>query len=210
MIAFLGFVGCFDDTRAICRGARQHGIPVGKALLMSSIQGFKVYPALLVYWLIYTIPAFFFRCCLPISVKSRVRFARRYGVKAGQRITDKSAMRMKALRKTTVADERKVYVYPGNGQPATLADFLSIYDMLMLVCQHLHYVDIGNLGLVSRHVRETILPADTRIQREIHIKMYTCERGSIKQCWLCMNQICEVSVPASSLTINPTVFVDRN
>lgn len=138
----------------------------------------------------YMIPVILFRC-LPTPVKARVRFARRYGVKVGQGLEEKSELQLKTLkRRMTMSSRKGRYASEGPGEPVSLAEFLSIYDVLILVTQHLHFSDVVNLGLVSKSVREAVLPADAYAQRMTHFKMYTCNSQPKKKCWVCSKQIC--------------------
>ncbi|CAI6299959.1 unnamed protein product [Periconia digitata] len=183
------FYVCIRDTRDICLKAREENRSVREALVMSSIESLKVFPLLLFYGCVYAPFSCIFRC-LPISVKSRVRFARGFTVKAGQGIVDKGQMRLEHIKKTTETSTDKAHIDLRDSQPASLADFLSVYDMLILISQDLHFVDVMNLGLVSKRVRQAVQPSDAHIQRMLHFRMYTCQSNSKSKCWICLNQTC--------------------
>ena len=68
--------------------------------------------------------------------------------------------------------------------------FLS-YDLLMLIVRELHYVDVINLSLASRSLRDALLPRADIAARTQALRIYTCE-GSKSECSICGNQICPV------------------
>ncbi|KAF2635255.1 hypothetical protein P280DRAFT_523345 [Massarina eburnea CBS 473.64] len=208
-IAFLNLMFCFLRTLYLWRDARKTNNPFWPTVLLD----FSTIPKFFAYLLatfLYFIPAILFRC-LPISVKSRVRMVRRSSIKAGQIIEEKSGMQLKII-KTKIEDkvhkggkESGVYVSKGDGVPTNLSEFLSIYDMLILVTQNLHYTDINNLGIVSKSVREAMLPADAYAQRMVHFKMYTC-RSDKTQCWVCDTQVCKYCQSPRGLKQTTTYF----
>ena len=69
--------------------------------------------------------------------------------------------------------------------------FLS-YDLLMLIVRELHYVDVINLSLASRSLRDALLPRADIAARTQALKIYTCEVRK-SECSICGNQICPVS-----------------
>lgn len=160
------------------------------------LRGFTEIPlavCFMIWVYVWMMPEVLFRC-LPLPVKSRVRFTRRYGVKTGQAIEEKGEMQMKQLKRKIWSDmssPKGIFQGKGPGAPTDLADFLNVYDMLILVVQDLHHIDITSLSLVSRSVREAVLPANQYAQRMTHFKMYTCHPRSKRQCWVCTNQICD-------------------
>jgi hypothetical protein len=200
--AFLNILTCSYFCLITHQEARRLNKSFWKGFYFSAFKGSKF----LVHGLfapIYWLPVLLFRF-LPLSIKSRVRFARRYGLKAGQGVEEKSETQMKVLvKKTGMGGKRHIGMYEskGNGQPTSLADFLAIYDMLIAVVENLHYVDLVNLGRVSRSVREVVLPSDAYAQRMIHFKMYTCHGESKWECWSCLNLICQVSRCPSNVHI---------
>ncbi|KAF2688305.1 hypothetical protein K458DRAFT_146335 [Lentithecium fluviatile CBS 122367] len=193
LISFLNVTFCIYACLNLYRDSQRNNTPLWKSFLhsthtFSKIVGFVLFAVVYYAW------ALLFRF-LPVSIKSRVRFARRYGLKAGQGLGEKSEMQMKALKKKfDRGGEKRIYEVKNNGEPTGLAEFLGIYDMLISVVEHLHYVDVVNLGLVSRSVRAAILPNDAYAQRMVHFKMYTCHRKSKKECWVCLNQVCKVKM----------------
>ena len=68
--------------------------------------------------------------------------------------------------------------------------FLS-YDLLMLIVRELHYVDVINLSLASRNLRDALLPRADIAARTQALKIYTCEVRK-SECSICGNQICPV------------------
>jgi hypothetical protein len=138
--------------------------------------------------LIYYLPMGVFRCCLPTDVKSRVRFARRFTVKAGVGLEQNIEMKMAAYQSTL--RPRKGYI-DSKGKDVPLSSFLRVYDILILVARELHHVDIVTLACTSRSVREAVLPAYDFDRRLSVFNLYTCD-GPKKSCWLCTNKICKV------------------
>ncbi|KAF2705816.1 hypothetical protein K504DRAFT_439067 [Pleomassaria siparia CBS 279.74] len=139
---------------------------------------------------LYVVPVLFFRC-LPISAKAKTRYMRRYTMKSGQAIMQVGQVQLEKL-KCRVSKKRgmeKRYQGGVAGEPTGLADFLGIYDILILVVENLHYADIVNLSLACKSVRESVLPADDYERRLLHFNMYTCDEPKT-QCWVCANQIC--------------------
>ncbi|KAF2188957.1 hypothetical protein K469DRAFT_564483, partial [Zopfia rhizophila CBS 207.26] len=154
--------------------------------LLEAIISFPRFIAVVLY-LLWCIPVAIFRC-LPIGIKSRTRYTRRIAVKTGQRLSTPHEIKLRKLR-----PNHPVMRYQGGdgGEPTGLADFLGVYDILMLVAENLHYTDIVNLSLVSKSIREAVLPVADYDRRLNHFKMYTCQARSRKQCWVCTNQICK-------------------
>jgi len=198
-IAFMNIVFCLWVCLHIYLEAQREKRSFWTALLHNALAAMKVL-GVIIFAALYWVPRLLFRF-LPIAVKSPVRFVRRYGVKAGQGLEEKSAMQLKTLTKTSSGKgDKGVYEGKGNGEPAKLAEFLGIYDMLILVVENLHYVDLINLGLVSRSVREAVLPSEAYAQRMVHFKLYTCHRKGKRACWSCKMQICSVSAPRTTTT----------
>ncbi|KAF2468786.1 uncharacterized protein BDR25DRAFT_52970 [Lindgomyces ingoldianus] len=136
-------------------------------------------------YILYFIPVVFFRC-LPLSIKSRTRYGRRFAVKTSQRLPTPHEIKLKTRRNKKGPNRYK----GGDGEPTGLADFLGIYDILMLVVEDLHYTDIVNLSLASKSVREAVLPVTDYDRRLQHFRRYACEPGSKERCWVCTNTIC--------------------
>lgn len=65
------------------------------------------------------------------------------------------------------------------------------YDLLMLIVRELHFVDVINLSLASRGLREALFPKTDVAARTRALRSYTCE-GSKSECSICGIQICPV------------------
>lgn len=190
-IAFLNVASCIHVVATTFTKARRDNESFLKTLLRNSGFVLQVFLYIL-YGILYMVPVILFRC-LPLSFKSRVRFARRYGFKAGLGLEEKGEMKLKQMtRRGQEADTSRYYQTKDSGHATGLAEFLSIYDMLMLVVKELHYVDLVHLGLVSRGVRAAILPSDAYMQRMVHFRMYSCSNKYKGECWVCRAQICKV------------------
>ncbi|KAF2264753.1 hypothetical protein CC78DRAFT_543800 [Lojkania enalia] len=169
LIAFLGITSSIIIFLKTVRNNRRQRVSNAKWLLQTAAKFPKNLFAVGVGLVYIVLLAF---RCLPLTVKSRVRYTRRYA--------DKVMRKKPGVRHLSAA----------GGKPNSLADFLSIYDILMSVVPYLHYIDIINLSLASKSVHEAVLP-DTDYDRRItHFRMYTCRAQSRKQCWVCTNQIC--------------------
>jgi hypothetical protein len=120
---------------------------------------------------------------LPKPMQSRLRYVSRYLSKSGQRIhpPHPHAIRLQPLRAKFRTDAKA----------AGLADLLK-YDILVLIAKQVHYVDLINLSLVSRKVRQAVFPPSEIGARSERLRIYTCENGTKSQCWVCNIQICNV------------------
>ena len=65
------------------------------------------------------------------------------------------------------------------------------YDLLMLIVRELHFVDVINLSLASRDLRDALFPKADVAARTQALRSYTCE-GSKYECSKCGIQICTV------------------
>ena len=82
-----------------------------------------------------------------------------------------------------------------NRRRSTLEVVLSCYSpVLDSILTGLHYVDIVNLGLVSKTVR---IALDTTSDEAL--KRATCVDGTESVCWCCRKQICGVCNPCQHL-----------
>jgi hypothetical protein len=118
-----------------------------------------------------------------------------YAIKACQQLGDETTMAMKRRwRKDTL----EKYKGSGTVDPTSITNFLGVYDILILVTSHLHYVDIQNLSLASKSVREVVIPASGDPRRLTHFRIYTCGRGK-ERCWVCLNQTCNACCVARRL-----------
>lgn len=155
-----------------------------------NIPKFLALGLVMIFW---WIPEGIFRC-LPISWKSQVRFGRRYALKTGLGLEQEAEIGATELR--DMYKRRKNRKHPpyqgGAGDPSPLSNFLGIYDMLMAVTEELHYSDVISLSLVSKSVREAVLPSDDLKRRLGAFKTYTCRENEVKGCWVCSKQICKV------------------
>ncbi|KAF1847114.1 uncharacterized protein K460DRAFT_383614 [Cucurbitaria berberidis CBS 394.84] len=148
---------------------------------------------MLVTGILYGLPECILRC-LPACIRRPMRHGRRYALKAGLGVGQKMEMQMTEL-KTEFMHARgpeinKARYTGGGGKQSPLSEFLSIYDLLMLVAEQLHYLDVVNLSRVSKSVRESVLPAHD-FDRRMHVfRTYTCEPSEKSTCWTCSNQIC--------------------
>jgi hypothetical protein len=141
--------------------------------------------------LLYYTPVFFFRVCLPIQAQGPVRAARRYTVKAALGAEQKTEIALDVLRTELSNKNDIIGRYQGaQGEPTPLAQFLGIYDMLMIVTQHLHYVDLLNLSCVSKSVRNSVLPHNDLYRRLTVFKQYTCSELHKSPCSVCSTQVC--------------------
>ncbi|KAF2126633.1 hypothetical protein P153DRAFT_81620 [Dothidotthia symphoricarpi CBS 119687] len=148
------------------------------------------FTGILIIGLLYMILQCLFRC-LPFSVRSRVRFARRSVLKTGLGLEQKSEMQMTALKRKFGDPKNSSGRYQDTeGVPSPLADFLGIYDMLILVSENLHYRDMMNLSRVSKSIRARVLPTNDYDRRLNIFRTYTCNDGEKTKCWSCPNQTC--------------------
>jgi hypothetical protein len=167
-------------------------VSVSKAVL----NVFLNFPKIL-FWVLYGIlwvlPEVFFRC-LPLSLKSKVRFGRRYAFKSGLGLEQKAELGVTELKNVyKMAQRRRKSRYQGGtGDASPLSNFLGIYDMLMAVTEEMHYSDIMELSRVSKSVREAVMPANDIDRRIETFKRYTCRNDQRKDCWICDKQICNV------------------
>jgi hypothetical protein len=154
---------------------------------------------ILVYSLIWAwlIPVLLFRC-LPMWIKSRTRYARRWTVKAALH-TLRELERKLILKKENMSgrkggDTITTIVEESATEPVPLADFLGVYDILILTISRLHYADVLSLLQTSKAICHAILPPSSPAllnQRLAHFKRYTCSNPVSKiQCWVCAIQIC--------------------
>ncbi|KAF2202578.1 hypothetical protein GQ43DRAFT_470795 [Delitschia confertaspora ATCC 74209] len=160
----------------------------------------------MVFIIITWIPVALFRCCLPTSWKAKARYGRRYAMKASQQAVSKSKeIKMKAFQGEKETTSRYENL-SGEGKPTNLADFLC-YDILMIIVEDLHYVDVMNLARVSKSVREAVLPATDYARRIQHFKRYSCpgNPSSKTECWVCTNQVCDGCSHTRSLN-HPHLF----
>ncbi|KAF2806448.1 uncharacterized protein BDZ99DRAFT_573960 [Mytilinidion resinicola] len=136
------------------------------------------------------IPIIIFRC-LPLPIKSRFRFGTRYTVKATEVLPPPEEIKMRMMRPTPIPPSHTRYDTHGayEQSPNPLADFLN-YDILVLIARDLHYVDLINLSLTSKSMRDVVFPGTDHAARSDHFALYTCEPDSKTECWNCTMQTC--------------------
>jgi hypothetical protein len=140
--------------------------------------------------LVYT-PVLIFRC-LPMDFKAPVRSARRHAAKTTIGAEQKIELKLKELGNDANQRGKTVGQYQGSsGTHNGLSQFLGVYDMLVMVAQHLHHSDLISLSTVSKSVREAVLPSGDVSRRLAIFRRYTCEPGQRTTCWGCANQICD-------------------
>ena len=192
LIASLNIIVCICVCKMILRTSENRPKPIGRTLLYLAAE-LPRFMVLVLTAIIRLIPMIIMRF-LPHSARARLSFACRYVTKAGQALEEQSEIQLQTIRhKSKKEPEQHQYVAKGVGRPNRLTEFLGIYDILILVLKNLHYTDIATLSLVSRSVREILVPTGAHAQRILHLQMYTCRRRAKAQCWSCTNQICTVS-----------------
>ena len=133
--------------------------------------------------------------CLPTCIKSRARFGARYVAKTGRRVPSPREIKLRHMRPKN-SKPRYEGGYEGKG--TTFTDFLC-YDVLVLIARDLHYVDLFNLSLASKSVRDVVFPRSDFATRSEHFKIYSCDELTKTQCWICTIQVCNVNLtPRSS------------
>lgn len=186
LIAFLGALACVKQS-----GQTWLGIIKGSWWLL--LNGIKAVPLVLYFFLagvLYYLPEFFFRC-LPVGIKGPIRRTRRVAIKTGLGVEQHAELKMTEI----VAEIKKKQAVKrrfqgGEGQNSPLAEFLGIYDMLLLVTPELHFVDVMSLSRVSKSIREVVLPLNDFDRRFGVFEMYTCPGDNKSRCWICSNQVC--------------------
>ena len=140
-----------------------------------------------------------------------VLFAWGYLSKGRQRIYGLSKLRLRPLRGKTrnqttdislakvlrSNDEADISTHPDNtGMPQYALPLLfkhPRYEVLQLIAYKLHYVDIINLSIVSRRIRQVIFPKSKLAEQSELLRRSTCYGNPKSQCWACNIQICTVS-----------------
>jgi hypothetical protein len=146
--------------------------------------------------IVFDIPKCLFRACLPKAVKSRVRVGRRFAIKVGTAVEQKTETKLRIW--SSRPREQYIDTEPKESLPP-FARFISNYDVLILLVQELHYTDVLMLAQTCKSVRGGVLPSYDFDRRLTVFGRYTC--GTFKhRCWACANQVCEVrrlfSLPA--------------
>jgi len=189
----MAFFGALRDSRRQGKTTIDMLMALGKSSLncLTAIPRGIVTILLLLVWFL---PQSFFRC-LPISLKAKVRFGRRYAVKALWGIEQKAEVEVAELKDVYKQNQRKQLprYQGGPGEACPLSDFLGVYDMLMAVTEDMHYLDVMVLSRVSKSIREVVLPAHDVDRRIKTFRRYTCPGKEKTECWTCDKPICTVS-----------------
>ncbi|KAH8725845.1 hypothetical protein GQ44DRAFT_615225 [Phaeosphaeriaceae sp. PMI808] len=193
VLNIIAFFGVIWATRSRDRTFPEAIAGLGKKsldLAMSISRGFAAFIAFLLWYL----PQILFRC-LPFSLKTNVRFCRRYALKGSIGLERKAELGVIELKDIYKQNKRKgdPRYQGGTGSESPLSNFLSIYDMLIAVTEELHYSDVMNLSRVSKSVRDMVLPAHDFDHRIEAFKRYSCPGADKKGCWLCNKTVCTVS-----------------
>ncbi|KAF2734071.1 hypothetical protein EJ04DRAFT_437684 [Polyplosphaeria fusca] len=185
LLSFMNVVTSIWIFRRTYRNNRREG----KSNLKWVLKGLMEFPKLLGFALLGLafIPVVLFQF-LPKSITSRTRYIRRYAHKTLQRFPTPRDIEMRVFKRRP---ETRKYANDHLTKGNPLSNFLGVYDIFMLVAPHLHYVDVANLSLVSKSVRDAVLPAQEIAQRTAHLKRYTCRPESRQICWICTKQICK-------------------
>jgi hypothetical protein len=191
LINIVAFIGALRDAKRRGESFKAMGLALCKVLMQCTINIPKGW-AIILAGILWIIPGYFFRC-LPIAVKSKVRFGRRYALKSGLGVEQKAELEVTELKNVYQESKRSKRRYKGDsGTPTPLSDFLGVYDMLIAVTEELHYSDVLNISLVSKSVRHSVFPAEFIEQRREAFQRYTCNGELSGSCWLCRKQICNV------------------
>ena len=87
----------------------------------------------------------------------------------------------------------------------SLQRILNIEHLLLPIASGLDYVDLINLSLTSKSIRECVFPAGDLVYRTQKLKEYSCDLETKMNCLYCNKQVCEVRVISRPLE-NPTAF----
>lgn len=150
---------------------------------------------------------------LPLPIKSRLQFASRYMSKRRQVIQRHLTIQPRlhstiALEyQTTKIDLAKILrsdwpvkaaSHPLMSKlPESAVNHLLArprHDVLVLISYKLHYIDIVNLSLASKSVRQAIFGSlELNQERTQQLRVNTCYSELKSQCWACGTQTCTVS-----------------
>lgn len=86
-------------------------------------------------------------------------------------------------------------IEPGYSDSGAGLATLLCYDILILLAHNVHYVDLVNLSLVSKRLRQAVFPLHGGERRldDRALRLYSCQGSEKSQCWTCGIQICHVS-----------------
>ena len=75
------------------------------------------------------------------------------------------------------------------------------------IVQKLHFVDVVNLGKVSKSLQVALFePQDRLHQREV-MRVASCSQGLKSQCWTCGAQVCDVCQVPFDILIPSSAFL---
>lgn len=60
------------------------------------------------------------------------------------------------------------------------------------IASNLHYIDMMNLNLTCRRVHRSLVPGPRAPEIYQQLRIWSCEPGSKKNCWICVAQVCQV------------------
>jgi len=126
--------------------------------------------------------------CVPPPVKACFPFLFRYIPKRCRKMSTSPELELRQLR-----PRRRCLKTKNDDGNVGLANLLC-YDILMLVAHNCHYVDLLNLSLVSKQLRQAVFPLNEH--EDLHdrrLMRYSCEGPEKSHCWTCGIQICHVS-----------------
>jgi hypothetical protein len=195
LMGIMAFCGTINDTRKSGKSLHSFLKDMGAALwtfLWTFLFGVHRLALAVVVLVLYYVPLAFFRC-LPLNVKAPVRSVWRHGAKTGIGVGQKAEIMMMEFKTEIHKKINAIGRYQAGDGPHTptlLSEFLGIYDMLILVTENLHYIDVIRLSQVSKSVRESVLPSHDLARRLNVFKLYTCVPDQRTTCWTCSNQIC--------------------
>ena len=163
------------------------------------------------FWAIATGTAWAYRKIVPLPIRNRLLFVWRYLCKYLQRLPLPIFRRPKRHAKKPWTPRPKLVPPPGPRLVLLLDEKAStdplarnlLFDVLALVARDLHYIDLQNLGLTSRSLREAVFPANDAERRRL-LRGYSCRKGHKTRCWGCGLQVCNVR----TLLIVPYTYYD--
>jgi hypothetical protein len=210
LLNIIAFFGALSKARRQGESVRD----VTKALLevmLVCLLSIPKFIALILLGFLWYLPEVCFRC-LPLSLKSKVRFGRRYALKSGLGLEQKTELGVTELKNVYEQNKRKrdARYQGGPGTESPLSKFLGVYDMLIFVTEELHYTDILNLSRVSKSIREVVLPTHDFDRRIEIFKRYSCSDALKTVCWICDTQICTVRPQVPLIYPLVLTHYDRN
>lgn len=130
--------------------------------------------------------------CTPRPIKRRLWFGFRYLCKAVKHASHLATLRRnRTLPSKAIVLQRLRPNVQIDAATTKLTKFLHI-DILSLISQHLHYVDLINLSMTSKAIRAVVFPSAEIGDHADQLRRYTCEDDNKSQCWTCGIQVCQV------------------